>query len=69
MSLKAWNITISPDTSPILAWRDGVQINPYVKITLLNDLYLPQRKNRVSPYFNASITLSTAFNTKSFYTQ
>ena len=69
ITLDAWNLTLYPDTDPVLM-RDKpeYQINPYVKIFLLNKVYLPARRHKVQNLpEHFQVTAETTFNTKSFY--
>jgi len=74
ISLEARNLAIYPTKDPVLAWKSPVsdvyQINPYIKIFLLNRVYMPQRSAKLRNFSaNLQIVLQTAFYTKSFYTQ
>jgi hypothetical protein len=69
VSLDAWNLTLSPVSDPVLAWKDEKsQINPYIKIFLLNGIYLPDYPVQFHTYKEQfQVPVETSFNTKNFY--
>lgn len=70
ISLNAWNISLSPVVDPVLAWKDEkYQINPYIKLFLLNWVYLPSYfgSGRSSYEETFQVPIETTFNTKNFY--
>ncbi|MDR0651604.1 MAG: hypothetical protein LBG59_09785 [Candidatus Peribacteria bacterium] len=71
ISMDARNLMLSPDTDPTLAWKsDAYQINPHIKIFLLNRVYLPMRQKKIPAYLEQfQFALQTAFNTKTLYSQ
>ncbi|MDR0859734.1 MAG: hypothetical protein LBO09_01800 [Candidatus Peribacteria bacterium] len=71
MTVDAWNLTIYPDTDPQLAWNGtDYQINPYVKVFMLNRIYLPRWRLKLQRYFqDFQIAVETIFNTRSSYMQ
>jgi type II secretory pathway pseudopilin PulG len=70
ISLDAWNLTIYPDSDPSLAWKEpAYQINPSIKIFLLNRVYIPAWKFKIkSTPKDFQVAVETTFNTKNFYT-
>jgi hypothetical protein len=70
ITLDAWNLTVYPDSDPVWAWkRDDYQINPYLKIFLLNKVYTPAWKNKIQNLpRDFQVAAETSFNIKSFYT-
>lgn len=71
ISMDARNLTLSPDTDPTLAWKQNeYQINPHIKVFLLNRVYLPMRQEKLPAYKQQfQFVLQTAFNTKTLYSQ
>lgn len=69
ISLDAWNLMIYPDADPTLMWKnDDYQINPYIKVFLLNKVYLPAWKNKLQSLpQDFQVVVETTFNTKNFY--
>ena len=69
ITLNAWNISLSPDTDPVLAWKGAdYQINPHIKFFLLNGVYLPAYPVQFRTYQgNFQVPIQTSFNTKNFY--
>jgi hypothetical protein len=70
ISSDAWNLVLYPDTDPYLAYKEGVQLNPYFQIFILNRVYLPARQSKIPAYTQQfQFALQTIFNTKTFYSQ
>jgi hypothetical protein len=66
-SVTTWNLVISPLNDPDLYWADQTrQLNPYMKILLVNGIYLPTT-NSDSSVNSFSIPIETTINMKSFY--
>ena len=66
-SVYTWNISISPLNDPDLYWADqSRQINPYMKILVVNGVYLPTA-NSGSSITEFRIPIETAINMKDFY--
>lgn len=70
-TISAWNISISPLWDPDLHWaKREHQINPYMKILLVNGVYLPMynsKKEIGSSIMEFKVPLETTINMKSFY--
>ena len=69
-NISAWNLTISPLWDPDLFWaREDRQINPYMKIFVINGVYLPfASKDAVgSSILDFKVPLETTINMKDFY--
>lgn len=65
-SVPTRNLSISPLNDPDLYWADqSHQINPYVKILLVNGIYLPTTNSSSINSFN--IPIETTINMKDFY--
>ena len=69
ITLAAWNIAVYPDSDPSLMWQnEDFQINPYIKIFLLNKVFLPAWKNKIQALpKHFQVAAETSFNTRSFY--
>ena len=66
-SVFTWNISISPLNDPDLYWADqSRQINPYMKILLVNGVYLPT-SNSGDSINEFNIPIQTTINMKDFY--
>lgn len=66
-SVYTWNISISPLNDPDLYRADASrQINPYMKILLVNGVYLPTL-NSGSSINSFNIPIETTINMKDFY--
>ena len=70
-SIFTWNLSISPIDDPELYWSDqDKQINPYMKILVVNWVYFPEifSKGLVgSSVMDFKIPLQTTINMKDFY--
>ncbi len=66
-SVTAWNIAISPLNDPDLYWADDSrQLNPYMKMLLVNGIYLPTTNSKDS-INSFNVTIETTINMKDFY--
>ena len=66
-NIFTWNISISPLNDPDLYWADqSRQINPYMKILVVNGIYLPTA-NSDSSINSFNIPIETTINMKDFY--
>ena len=70
--LFSWNLSISPKWDPSLYWANEThQINPYMRIMILNKIYFPGiagNHNRMSNTVDEfSVPLETTINMKDFY--
>ncbi len=66
-SVSTRNLVISPLNDPDLYWADqNHQFNPYMKILLVNSIYLPTA-NSNSSINSFNIPIATTINMKSFY--
>ena len=66
-SIYTWNISISPLNDPDLYWSDqSRQINPYMKILVVNWVYLPTA-NADGSINSFIIPIETTINMKDFY--
>jgi hypothetical protein len=70
--LFAWKMSISPRWDSDLYWADGDrQINPYMKIMIINKIYLPSivwNNMRIANTINEfDVPLETTINMKDFY--
>ena len=68
-SVLAWNISISPTWNPDLYWaRQGHQINDYIKIFLVNWVYMPAYgASMAESIADFRVPLQTSINMKAFY--
>ena len=70
-SIFAWNLDISPVDDPDLYWSDqSRQINPYMKILVVNWVYFPEifSKSLIgSSITDFKIPIQTTINMKDFY--
>jgi hypothetical protein len=65
--VNTWNISISPLNDPDLYWADqSRQINPYLKILLVNGAYLPtsSKEDSINSF---NVPIETTINMKDFY--
>jgi hypothetical protein len=74
VTLDARNLTLYPTKDSLLSWKsEEDQANPYIKIFLLNKIYLPAWKDKLLGDIMAiqdfQMPLQTSFNIKSLYTQ
>jgi hypothetical protein len=69
ITLDAWNLTLYPTVDPVLMWnKEEVQINPHIRVFLLNKVYLPAWKNKIQSLpRDFQVAAETSFNTKNFY--
>lgn len=66
-SVNTWNISISPLNDPDLYWAEqSRQINPYMKILLVNGAYLPT-SNKEDSINSFNVPIETTINMKDFY--
>ena len=66
-SVDTWNISISPLNDPDLYWAEqSHQINPYMKILLVNGAYLPT-SNKEDSINSFNVPIETTINMKDFY--
>lgn len=69
-NIYAWNLSISPQWDPDLFWaEESHQINPYMKIFVVNGIYLPQISSGSlgSSILDFKIPLETTIDMKDFY--
>lgn len=69
-NIYAWNLSISPVGDPDLFWaKKEKQINPYLKIFIINWIYLPEisKESAGSSILEFKIPLETTINMKNFY--
>ena len=69
-NIYAWNLSISPVEDPDLFWaKKEKQINPYLKIFIINWVYLPEisKESAGSSILEFKIPLETTVNMKNFY--
>lgn len=66
----SWNLSISPQWDPDLFWaEESHQINPYMKIFIVNGIYLPNiaKGDMGSSILDFKVPLETTIDMKDFY--
>jgi len=64
-NIMTWNLSISPKWDPDLYWSDGGrQINPYMKILIVNWVYIPWNVWSIASF---NVPIETTINMKDFY--
>ena len=69
-NIYAWNLSISPQWDPDLFWaEESHQINPYMKIFVVNGIYLPSlsKDSLGSSILDFKVPLETTIDMKDFY--
>ena len=65
-NVSTWNLIVSPINDPDLYWADDShQINPYIKMLIVNSVYSPLNSGNSITEFK--IPIETTINMKSFY--